>query len=112
VTPLRLTRRLTAIAESTPTFIAGTYSLYSRRQLAEAIIDAWIVIEQVVDCAWSSYIDELDDRMRRERLRDNRTYTAAVRIELLHTKRLIPPALYEAMNLARKQATPLCIVRE
>lgn len=99
---LNCSRRLTEIHRHLPTLVCAAYSNYSRRELTEGVLDAWICIEQVVDSLWSKYVVGLDDAARKDRLRDPRTYTAAVRIEILNNLGYIPDGLYFAMHRARK----------
>src|SRR5581483_7979281 len=96
-----LTRHLTAVSPTLPTLVAGAYSQFSRRQLAEALMDAWIVIEPVVDWWWKQYTDGVTDRKRRERLKDTRVYTASVRAEVLRTAGALNSDLYAAIERAR-----------
>jgi hypothetical protein len=93
--------RLVDVSETLPLLVAGTYFLYSRQQIAEAIVDSWIANEQIIDSCWGDYVSVFD-RPRRKRLEDTRTYTAAVQIEVLHTAGRIPDGLYRALNDARK----------
>lgn len=101
VAKLSCASRLAEISENLPALTAGAYSLYSRRQLSEALIDAWIVVEQVIDWLWDKHRDRISDAERRDRLADSRTYTSAVRIELLHTIDVLDPGLYSHMTRAR-----------
>ncbi len=95
------------VSENLPGLVAGAYSLFSQRQLPEALIDAWIVIEQIIDWLWTDYLSQFDDASRRERLSDTRTYSAAVRIEILHTAGVLSDSLYRALHLARKHRNDL-----
>ena len=105
--PLRRAARLADISETLPEFVAGAYSLFSQRQINEALIDAWVVCEQLVDYLWQQYRGSLPDSSRRKRLGDSRTYSVAVRLELLKTVGVLPDALYEALNLARDHRNEL-----
>lgn len=93
--------RLASVSESLVTLIPAAYSLYSQRQLAEALIDSWIVCEQLLDSTWRSHVDSFDST-RRRRLDDPRTFPSAVRIELLQTAGVIPDDLAAGLHRARK----------
>jgi hypothetical protein len=101
VAKLSCASRLAEISENLPLLTAGAYSLFSRMQLSEALIDAWIVVEQAIDWLWNEHKNRISDAERRERLADSRTYTSAVRIELLHTIGVVDPGLYSHMTRAR-----------
>jgi len=94
--------RLAEASEHLPALVAGAYSLFSQRQLAEAIVDSGIVIEQLIDFMWADYVSRIADKARRERLNDTRTYTAAVRTEVFHSTGRIEENLYRQLNSARK----------
>ncbi len=98
--------RLAEISEHLPTLVAGAYYQFSRRQLSEALVDSWIVIEQIIDCYWTYYVSHFRGS-RKDRLVDARTYTVAVRLETLHTVDLIPYEIYEYLNIARKHRNEL-----
>lgn len=104
---LTCANKLASLSQNLPTFVAGAYSLYSQRQLSEALIDAWIAIEQIIDSYWESYISQMDENGRRARLRDTRSYTAAVRTEVLFTAGKIPASLYKDWNTSRKHRNAL-----
>jgi hypothetical protein len=93
--------RLARVSESLVTLIPAAYSLYSQRQLAEALIDSWIVCEQLLDSTWRSHVDSFDSA-RRKRLDDQRTFSPAVRIELLQTAGAIPDELAAKLHRARR----------
>jgi len=101
VANLSCASHLAKISESLPALTAGAYSLFSQRQLSEALIDAWIVVEQIIDWLWDEHKNGISDADRKERLADPRTYTSAVRIELLHTIGVLDLGLYTNMTRAR-----------
>ena len=101
VAKLSCASRLAEISENLPSLTAGAYSLFSKMQLSEALIDAWIVVEQAIDWLWNEHKNGISDVERRKRLADSRTYTSAVRIELLHTIGVLDPDLYSHMTRAR-----------
>lgn len=101
VAKLSCASRLAEISENLPSLTAGAYSLFSKMQLSEALVDAWIVIEQAIDWLWNKHKNGISDAERKKRLADSRTYTSAVRIELLHTIGVLNPDLYSHMTRAR-----------
>jgi hypothetical protein len=100
---LTLTRAncLANIAPATPALVAGAYFMYSRRSYTEAVVNAWMVIEQVLHSAWRTYLGTLEST-RRQRLSDHRTYSAAVKVEVMLTAGVLEETVYEAINAARK----------
>jgi hypothetical protein len=101
------TSQLVQVSDYLPTLVAGAYSLFSQRQLSEALIDSWIVVEQIIDWLWTDYLLRIADKSRKKRLSDPRTYSAAVQIEILHTIGVLPLSLYQALNTARKHRNDL-----
>jgi hypothetical protein len=98
---LECANTLVVIKEDLPTLIAGAYSLFSRRQLGEALINSWFVCERIIHYIWEQYLSTLSDKARISRLNDPRTYSAAVRTEVLHSIGNIPLHLYDELNKAR-----------
>lgn len=76
---------LADLGASLPTLLTGAFYFYANRDFAEAVADAWIVTERLLASWWSRFLTALPDMERRRRLSDERTYSAAVRTELLHT---------------------------
>jgi len=107
VANLRCTSLLVEVSDNLPTFVAGAYSLFSQRQAGEALMDSWIVIEQIIDSLWADFLKRITGNSRKERLPDRRIYTSAVRIELLYTVGILPLPLYEALNIARDHRNKL-----
>jgi DNA-binding MltR family transcriptional regulator len=56
---------------------------------------------------WKEYLETITDRTRKDQLNDTRTYSAAVRIELLYTIGRMPAPLYESITRARKRRNEL-----
>lgn len=98
---------LAEISRLLPTMVAGAYFLASRGQLSEALIDAWVAVEQMIDYLWDGYLRIHSDSDRKSRLKDTRTYTTAVRTEVLQTAGIIDDALYNQLNKARKHRNDL-----
>lgn len=100
--------RLGRVAAELPGFIANAYAQFSQGRWATALTDAWIACEQLLHAWWVAYVDTLGARQRMLRLRsDTRTYTAAVRTEILHTAGRVSAELYESLNVARKRRNSL-----
>lgn len=101
------TGRLIDISPSVPTLIVGAYSLFARRLLSEALIDGWIVTEQLIDHLWQRHISPVKDKARRERLEDDRSYPASIRVEMLLTAGVIDGQMAEATQVARQHRNRL-----
>ena len=108
--PINGTRRALALKDlspSLPLLVVGAYSNFSRSQLPEAVIDAWIVIEQLLDARWQEYLLSVSDAARAARLRDPRTFSAAVRTEVLQATGSLASPLAEQIHVARKHRNEL-----
>lgn len=101
-------KTLHEIAPTLPALVAGAYSLFSRRHRAEALLDGWIVIEQILYRCWKRHVAEAArDSGHRNRLTDTRAYSASVQAEVLRTANKLPAELYDQMNRARKHRNDL-----
>lgn len=96
------TEALAQISETLPALVAGAYFMFSRQQIAEAVVDSWTVNEQILDAIWQDYVKGLREKARRKRLKDTRVYTSAVRIEVLQTVGSLPDGLAQELQVARK----------
>ncbi|SDP26655.1 hypothetical protein SAMN04488061_2668 [Filomicrobium insigne] len=79
----------------------------ARRDWGTALANLWIVTEQLIEALWNREIVKptrfLDNsKMRRDQLNDNRIWTAATRIEMLHQKGAFDLAVLKALSKARK----------
>jgi hypothetical protein len=99
--------RLGNLSRHAPTLTAGAYSNFSRMQYAEAMADAWIVIERFVDDLWNDYVAAPGNAPRRRSLEDTRSYTVAVRLEVLALANMIDQSLREQIDRARKHRNDL-----
>jgi len=84
----------------------------ARRDWGSALINLWIVTEQLLEALWSREIVEptraLDNsRARKDQLNDHRAWTAATRIEMLHQKGLLDLPTLTALSKARKARNDL-----
>ena len=84
----------------------------ARRDWGSALANLWIVTEQLVEALWAREIvgpaRALDTgKARKDQLNDNRAWTAATRIEMLHQKGLFDLATLIALSKARKARNDL-----
>lgn len=84
----------------------------ARRDWGSALANLWIVTEQLLEALWTREIVEparaLDSsKARKDQLNDNRAWTAATRIEMLHQKDLFDVATLTALSKARKARNDL-----
>ncbi|MGO9007020.1 MAG: hypothetical protein ACLQIQ_14040 [Beijerinckiaceae bacterium] len=84
----------------------------ARRDWGSALANLWIVTEQLLEALWTREIVEparaLDSsKARKDQLNDNRAWTAATRIEMLHQKGLFDLATLTALSKARKARNDL-----
>ncbi len=94
--------RLREFSPTLPTlFVAAVYHA-ARHDLAESIVTAWIVCEELVSFLWDEYVSSLPEKDRRDRLNDNRTYSVSVQLEVLLTVAVITSQLYKLLHDARK----------
>lgn len=106
-TDLRRASRLGTVSAALPELIVGAYSNLSRHHAPEAIVDGWVVIEQLLDALWQTFVSAAQEPGRSAGLVDTRTYTAAVRAELLLTAGILPVNLWEKVTRARKDRNAL-----
>lgn len=99
--------RLEEVSPTLPQLLLGALWNYRSQAMAEALIDSWMVIEQIINRYWSEHRAGLADELRAARLDDGRTYTAAIRIEILQTVGRLPPNVAEATHIARKRRNDL-----
>jgi hypothetical protein len=99
---------LWTIADSLPTFVASAYFFLAQRLLAEALLDGWIVVEQILNRIWEDeYVPTSRDSRHRDRLDDTRSFTANVKAELLFASGLIDGETYDSVQSARKRRNDL-----
>jgi hypothetical protein len=93
--------KLADISEIAPELVANAYFLFARGQFSEALVDAWVVIEQIIDRFWTKRVVAISNKDRVRRLKDARTYSAAVRLEILESTAIFGPDLCSLLHLAR-----------
>ncbi len=99
--------RLLAMASALPELVVGAYSNLSRHHAPEAIVDGWVVIEQLLDVMWQEFVAGVSEPGRAEILKDTRSFTAAVRADVLLTAGKISPDLWRKVTRARKYRNEL-----
>jgi hypothetical protein len=87
---------------------------YQDHNYGQSLVNMWTVSEQLIQELWKQYIRDNRQResdgqavnfitgKRKERLEDERTFTAAVVSEILSLTEILPFELYRALSTARK----------
>ncbi|HAF63009.1 MAG TPA: hypothetical protein DCK95_11895 [Anaerolineaceae bacterium] len=101
------TKELIEISENLPILIASAYSHFSTQQVGEALINSWIVVEQIIDKLWEEFTEKVNSSSRARRLKDTRTYTSSIRIEILYLIGAINSREYEIFQMARHHRNQL-----
>jgi hypothetical protein len=102
-------RQLVDIAYPLPQLVSAAYGFYSRRLLAEALINAWMSTEQILSRhLWKAkYTSLARDPAHEQRLRDHRTFSASVMSEILLTCEAITGDEYDMVQKSRKARNDL-----
>jgi hypothetical protein len=84
----------------------------ARRDWSAGLSNLWIVIEQIVSHIWDREIIKRavaagSPKVRRDQLSDNRTWTAAVKLEMLHQKGYLSADALQELSSARKARNDL-----
>jgi hypothetical protein len=84
----------------------------ARRDWSAGLSNLWIVIEQIVSHIWDSEIIKKAEaagspKSRRNQLGDNRTWTVAVKLEMLHQKGHLNADALQELSTARKARNDL-----
>jgi hypothetical protein len=84
----------------------------ARRDWNSGLSNLWIVIEQIVSHIWDTNIIEQAvtanaPKSRRDQLSDNRTWTVAVKLEMLHQKAFLDADALQDLSAARKARNDL-----
>lgn len=81
---------------------------YKYRNWTSALTLLWIVVEELTDFLWKTHIvDRVSGKKRKETLVDSRTYTMAVKQEVLFQKGLLRENLYNDVFYARQARNKL-----
>lgn len=95
-------RRLAELAAELPTFVCSAVFARHHGRDAEAIVFAWVVVEQVISYLWRTEILPTSRNSRhRDRLKDTRSWTASSMAELLWRADLLSDDIYDAVQDAR-----------
>ena len=108
---LRRAARLDALSPALPELIVGAYSNLSREHIPEAIIDSWVVTEQILDAYWEQHVSGATEAGRAAMLKDSRTFTAAIRAEILLTAGQLSPELWQAITPRARTPQQACASR-
>ena len=93
--------RLRDISSTLPALlVAATYHA-TRHSLAEGVVMSWIVCEELLSYLWDQHVSKIQEKERRDRLKDSRTYSAAVRLEVLLVEGSLQPELCALLQRAR-----------
>ena len=76
-------------------------SAFASHDWRRALIFSWVVTEQLLQDLWDRYILSATSGKRRDRLSEDRTYSIAVRIEILLWVDKIPEKSYQDLNEIR-----------
>nr|MBN1228878.1 hypothetical protein [Anaerolineae bacterium] len=107
VANLDLATKLESVSLSLPAFIVTAYSSFSRYHLDTSLLNSWIACEQLIAHEWRKYRDEIENKNRLNRLKDTRTYTAAIQTEILLTAGIFSEDLADRLHKARKSRNDL-----
>ncbi len=88
---------------SSDVLLLGLYAVnyFSHRNWNAALLIGWSFIESIIECIWKKLILEKASGGQKTRLKDNRTYSASVKLELLFRQEIIAEEQYEYLNLLR-----------
>jgi hypothetical protein len=78
-------RELQRISEVLPGLVAAAHLPVAYQRPEESVVNCWVVTEQLINYVWTSrYCEQAIDAEHKERLkRDHRTFSAALREEIL-----------------------------
>lgn len=96
-------RMLRDVSPELPALVAGAIGHHHRGRPAEATLFGWMVCERLVNHSWTARIEPAAlSGSHSDQLRDNRTYTSAVRIEILRREGLLSHQDFELLSDARR----------
>ena len=98
---VRRAQALASIAASMPLFVIGAYSNFSRLQLSEAVLDAFIVVEQMIDKLWQDWPGSASPTGPQKRPSDRAFDDVSYRIGKLHADGVLVGPIYDAIDAAR-----------
>lgn len=80
------------------------YNYYTVHKWSSAVLLGWSFTEILIDRVWNKHIAQStneDEKGRRDRLKDHRVYSAAVKTEILYTNSFLNLELYNSLNRLR-----------
>ena len=101
---------LSKVPELTPEFLLKGVTGLARKDWGNALSNLWIVIEQITSHLWSKEMLGVSFNHvpgRRDQLKDNRSWTAATKQEVLHQKGILTINTLGALFVARKSRNDL-----
>lgn len=102
---------LDAVPEVSAEFVLKGTTSIARRDWGAALANLWIVVEQITSHLWQERVvlsaRRSGDARRAEQLSDTRSWTVALRHELLHQTGVIPPEILTALSGVRKARNAL-----
>jgi len=98
------------LSKLSPSLLLNGVSNYVNQEWQQALIFLWTAVEQVVELIWEKLIigsnreqTEIETvKHRSQFLRDYRSWTKAVKLELLYQKQCLPICDYKLLSQARK----------
>jgi len=104
---LLFVEKLRRVSMKLPLFIASAFSEYSQHQLEESLIDAWVACEQLINHYWKTLLQMIVNNERKNRLKDERTYSSAIKLEVLYSSKIFTEEIYNSLQIARKHRNKL-----
>ena len=103
-------RHFAKLGRYSPSLLLNGVSSYVNQEWQQALIFLWTAVEQVVELIWEKLIigssreeTEIEQiKHRSQFLRDYRSWTKAVKLELLYQKQCLPISDYKLLSQARK----------
>lgn len=77
------------------------HSSYTLHKWTNCILQGWTFLENVLQKLFETHVVSTAEGKRRKRLNDRRTYTAAVRTEMLFVSGVLPEAVYGSLTELR-----------
>ncbi|MFC1706598.1 hypothetical protein ACFL59_07210 [Planctomycetota bacterium] len=84
-----------------------SFGCYRLGKVKESLLLGWAFVEFLLASLWEKHILYSTKGQRKDRLEDHRTYTAAVRIEVLFQTKVLDEKLYDTLNTLRKARNDL-----
>jgi hypothetical protein len=104
--------RLMEVSNTLPLLVVAAVFHSSRHNLPETVLSSWMVCEALLEHSWKTYISNVGQGSRRQRLRDHRTYSASVQAEVLLSAGLVDDGTYDLVQEARRMRNNIAHNRE